>query len=69
MSAAHAPTPASASALPRGLTDPNYAPLPDHLGNLTILQRHRDVLETIKKQLQVKGTFVCERMDDATLLR
>jgi hypothetical protein len=51
------------------LTDPNYAPLPDYLGDLTILQHHRDVVETIKKKLQVKGTLVCERMDDAALLR
>jgi hypothetical protein len=69
MSAARAPTPARASVLLQGLTDPNYAPPPDYLWDLTILQLHRDVLETIKKKLQVKGTFVCERIDDAALLR
>lgn len=61
------PTPASASALPPGITDPNYSPPPGRLGNLTVPQQH--ALETIRKELQEEGAFVPERMDDALLLR
>ena len=61
------PAPASASALPPGITDPDYVPLPGRLGNLTVPQQH--ALDTIKKELQEEGAFVPERMDDATLLR
>ncbi len=61
------PAPASASALPPGVTDPTYVPLPGRLGNMTVPQQH--ALDTIKKELQEEGTFVPERMDDATLLR
>lgn len=61
-------TPATASPLPPGITDPNYRPLPGRLGNLTVPQQH--ALDTIRKQLQEeKGVFVPERMDDAMLLR
>jgi hypothetical protein len=62
-----APAPASASALPPGVTDPDYVPLPGRLGNLTVPQQH--ALEKIKKEVQDEGAFVPERMDDATLLR
>jgi len=58
---------ASASALPEGITDPNYKPLPGRLGNLSVIQQH--ALEKLKKELQDEGHFVPERMDDATLLR
>lgn len=67
MSSSDAPTQASASAVPDGITDPNYKPLPGRLGNLTVPQQH--ALEKFKKQLQDEGVFVEERMDDATLLR
>ena len=67
MSDAPAPTPTSASALPPGVTDPNYVPLPGRLGNLNGPQQH--ALETIKKEVQDEGAFVPERMDDAMLLR
>lgn len=67
MSGAPTPTPASASALPPGVTDPNYVPMPGRLGNLTVPQQH--ALEKIKKEVQDEGAFVPERMDDATLLR
>jgi len=60
-------TPASASELPPGITDPNYSPLPGRLGNLTVPQQH--ALETIRKEIQEEGAFVPERMDDAMLLR
>ncbi|KAI9461045.1 CRAL-TRIO domain-containing protein [Russula earlei] len=59
--------PASASALPPGVTDPNYSPPPGRLGNLTVLQQH--ALDKIRKELQDEGAFVPERMDDAALLR
>lgn len=59
--------PASASAMPEGITDPNYKPPPGRLGNLSVTQQH--ALEKIKKELQEEGKFVPERMDDATLLR
>lgn len=62
-----APTAASASPLPDGITDPNYKPLPGRLGNLSVPQQH--ALDTLKKELQAEGAFVPERMDDATLLR
>jgi hypothetical protein len=58
---------ASASALPDGITDPNYKPLPGRLGNLTVPQQH--ALETLKKELKAEGRFVEQRMDDSTLLR
>jgi hypothetical protein len=58
---------ASASALPPGVTDPNYQPLPGRLGNLTVPQQH--ALETIRKEVQEEDAFVPGRMDDATLLR
>jgi hypothetical protein len=58
---------ASASALPEGITDPNYRPLPGRLGNLSVPQQH--ALETLKKELVAEGHFVEERMDDAALLR
>jgi len=61
------PVPASASALPPGVTDPNYKPLPGRLGNLSIPQNH--ALETIRKEVQEEGAFVPERMDDALFLR
>lgn len=59
--------PASASAMPPGVTDPNYEPPPGRLGNLTVPQQH--ALDTLKNQLKEEGHFVEERMDDATLLR
>jgi len=62
-----APQQASASALPEGVTDPNYKPPPGRLGNLTVPQQH--ALEKFKKELQDEGHFVPERMDDAMLLR
>ncbi|KAI9466610.1 CRAL-TRIO domain-containing protein [Lactarius psammicola] len=62
-----APAPASASALPPGITDPNYSPLPGRLGNLTVPQQH--ALDTFRKELQDEGAFVPERLDDAALLR
>ncbi|KAL0949839.1 hypothetical protein HGRIS_009873 [Hohenbuehelia grisea] len=58
---------ASASALPPGVTDPNYKPAPGRLGNLSVVQQH--ALEKFKKELQDEGKFVPERMDDALLLR
>lgn len=58
---------ASASAMPDGITDPNYHPLPGRVGNLTVPQQH--ALQTLKTQLQDEGHFVPERMDDAMLLR
>ncbi|KAH9041823.1 CRAL-TRIO domain-containing protein [Lactarius hengduanensis] len=58
--------PASASALPPGITDPNYSPLPGRLGNLTVPQQH--ALDTLRKELQDEGVLV-ERLDDAALLR
>ncbi|KAJ4471956.1 CRAL-TRIO domain-containing protein [Lentinula aciculospora] len=67
MSSSDAPMQASASALPEGITDSNYKPLPGRLGNLTVPQQH--ALEKFKKELQDEGVFVKERMDDATLLR
>ncbi|KAI0269387.1 CRAL-TRIO domain-containing protein [Gloeopeniophorella convolvens] len=59
--------PASASALPPGVTDPNYKPLPGRLGNLTVPQQH--ALDTLRRELQDEGAFVPARMDDAMLLR
>jgi hypothetical protein len=68
MSSTPAPAPASASALPPGITDPNYKPPPGRLGNLTVPQQH--ALDKIRKELQEEeGVFVPERMDDALLLR
>lgn len=61
------PQAASASALPDGITDPNYKPLPGRLGNLTVPQQH--ALDTLRKELKAEGHFVEERMDDAALLR
>ena len=57
----------TASALPEGVTDPNYKPLPGRLGNLTAEQQ--DTLTKFKKALQDEGVFVPERHDDALLLR
>jgi hypothetical protein len=61
------PEAASASALPEGITDPNYKPPPGRLGNLTVIQQHS--LDKLRKELQDEDQFVPERMDDATLLR
>lgn len=61
------PQAASASAMPAGVTDPDYHPLPGRLGNLTVTQLH--ALEKFKKELIDEGHFVPERMDDAFLLR
>ncbi|KAH8834211.1 CRAL-TRIO domain-containing protein [Flagelloscypha sp. PMI_526] len=58
---------ASASAMPEGVTDPDYKPAPGYLGNLSVPQAH--ALEKFKKELQEEGHFVQDRMDDATLLR
>ncbi|KAJ6513453.1 CRAL-TRIO domain-containing protein [Mycena sanguinolenta] len=62
-------TAASASALPEGITDPNYKPLPGRLGNLTIPQQH--ALEKLKKELIAEEIYIEgePRMSDATLLR
>ncbi|KIK59959.1 hypothetical protein GYMLUDRAFT_1000375 [Collybiopsis luxurians FD-317 M1] len=67
MSNLEAPAQASASAMPQGVTDENYKPLPGRLGNLTVPQQH--ALDKFKKELQEEGAFVEERMDDTTLLR
>ena len=67
MSNLEAPAWASASAMPQGVTDLNYKPLPGRLGNLTVPQQH--ALDKFRKELQEEGVFVEERMDDATLLR
>ncbi|KIK49796.1 hypothetical protein GYMLUDRAFT_51521 [Collybiopsis luxurians FD-317 M1] len=66
MSNLEAPAQVSASAMPQGVTDLNYKPLPGRLGNLTVPQQH--ALDKFKKELQEEGVFVEERMDDATLL-
>jgi hypothetical protein len=58
---------ASASAMPGGVTDPNYNPLPGRLGNLSVIQQH--ALDKLRKELQEEDLFVPERMDDAMLLR
>ncbi|KAI6126918.1 CRAL-TRIO domain-containing protein [Pisolithus sp. B1] len=58
---------ANVSAMPPGVTDPNYRPLPGRLGNLTAAQQQ--ALDTLRGELQAEGHFVPERMDDATLLR
>jgi hypothetical protein len=60
-------TAASASPMPEGVTDPNYAPPPGYLGNLTVPQLH--CLEKLKKELKEEGIFDEKRHDDATLLR
>ena len=44
------------TALPEGVTDPNYKPLPGRLGNLTAEQQ--DTLTKFKKALQDEGVFV-----------
>jgi hypothetical protein len=62
-----AAVPASASAMPDGVTDPNYKPEPGRLGNLSVPQQH--ALDQLKKQLQDEGKFVPERMTDQLLLR
>jgi len=67
MSQLQQPQPATASALPEGITDSTYKPLPGRLGNLTVIQQH--TLDKFKKELQDEGHFVPERMDDAMLLR
>ncbi|KAJ7032506.1 CRAL-TRIO domain-containing protein [Mycena alexandri] len=63
------PTPASASALPEGITDPNYKPLPGRLGNLSVIQQH--ALDKFKKELVEDQVYIEgeQRMSDATLLR
>ncbi|KIK59947.1 hypothetical protein GYMLUDRAFT_244723 [Collybiopsis luxurians FD-317 M1] len=66
MSNLEAPAQASASAMPQGVTDPNYKPLPVRLGNLTVPLQH--ALDKFKKELQEEGVFVKDRIDDATLL-
>ncbi|KAJ7122339.1 CRAL-TRIO domain-containing protein [Mycena epipterygia] len=60
---------ASASALPEGITDPNYKPLPGRLGNLSVIQQHS--LEKLKKELIVAEYYIEgePRMSDVTLLR
>jgi len=60
---------ARASAIPEGITDPNYKPLPGRLGNLTVIQQH--ALEKIKKELMDEGYYIEgePRMSDATMLR
>jgi hypothetical protein len=60
---------ASASALPEGITDPNYKPLPGRLGNLTVPQQH--ALEKLKKELTEEGIYIESepRMNDAAMLR
>lgn len=55
------------AAVPEGVTDPNYKPLPGRLGNLTAEQQ--ETLTKFKKELQDEGHFVPERHDDALLLR
>ncbi|KAJ7087365.1 CRAL-TRIO domain-containing protein [Mycena belliarum] len=64
-----APTAASASALPAGITDPDYKPLPGRLGNLTVIQQH--ALDKFKKELAAEEYYVESdpRMSDATCLR
>lgn len=61
--------PTSASALPEGITDPNYKPPPGRLGNLTVPQQH--ALEKLKKELKEEGYYFEGelRMSDATMLR
>jgi len=63
------PATASASALPEGITDPNYKPNPGQLGNLTVVQQHS--LEKLKKELAAEGYYIEgePRMSDATMLR
>ncbi|THG94765.1 hypothetical protein EW026_g6765 [Hermanssonia centrifuga] len=58
---------ASASAMPEGVTDPNYKPLPGRLGNLSVPQQH--ALDKFRKELQDEEIFVPERMNDGMLLR
>ncbi|PSR72872.1 hypothetical protein PHLCEN_2v11239 [Hermanssonia centrifuga] len=58
---------ASASAMPEGVTDPNYKPLPGRLGNLSVPQQH--ALDKFRKELQDEEIYVPERMNDGMLLR
>lgn len=55
------------SVCPIPVTDPDYHPLPGHLGNLTDVQLH--TLDKLREELKDEGHFVEERMDDAMLLR
>lgn len=67
MSSDAPPQAASASAMPPGVTDPNYKPLPGRLGNLTVIQQH--ALEKFKREIIEAGYFDEARMDDAFLLK
>lgn len=61
------PQAASASAMPEGISDPEYKPAEGHLGNLTVQQQH--ILQKFRKQLEEEGLYVPERHDDTNLLR
>ncbi|CAK5275918.1 unnamed protein product [Mycena citricolor] len=64
-----APHAASASVLPAGITDPNFAPPPGTLGNLNVIQQHS--LDKFKKELKEEGYFEEGpiRFTDAGLLK
>ena len=57
-----APTAASASPMPEGVTDPNYAPPPGYLGNLSVPQQH--CLDKLKKEMKEEGWFDEKRHDE-----
>ncbi|TFL05619.1 CRAL-TRIO domain-containing protein [Pterulicium gracile] len=61
------PQAASASAMPAGITDPNYKPMSGRLGNLSVPQQHS--LDRLRKELQEENKFVAERHTDQMLLR
>ncbi|KIK59921.1 hypothetical protein GYMLUDRAFT_43987 [Collybiopsis luxurians FD-317 M1] len=63
MSNLEAPAQASASAMPQGVTDPNYKPLPGCLGNLTVPQQH--ALDNFRKELQEEGFLRARKFDVA----